>query len=188
MKNHKLFCQSSYDRYIDIFMKLWPRIKEKFPDATFDLAYGWDLFDNGYANNPERMAWKERMNKLMDTPGITNHGRVGQSKLHEIRSQCGIWSYPGYFPETNCIGALECQHDGLVPVTMNLAALGEMVKSGSIVDGDIYDEDVQNKWLEELFKYMSDEKLWEKERKKGIVWASQFGWTTIAGKWQELFT
>ncbi len=182
-RSHKLFWGSSYDRGINILLGLWPKIIEKFPDATLEICYGWDLFDKGYANNPERQNWKERMNELMTQKGITHHGRISKIELKKVRNQCGIWVYPTYFQEINCITALETQNDGLVPVTMNDFALKETVGSGSKVDGDIYDKETQDKWLSELFKYMGDEKLWEEESLKAKEYVKNYSWDVIASEW-----
>ena len=178
MNNHKLFYGSSYDRGLDILLKLWPKILEKYPDATLDICYGWDLFDKGYGNNPERMAWKERMNKQMEQKGITHHGRVGKDKLREIRGKCKIWAYPTYFTEILCITALEAQQDGLIPVTMTLGALNESVQSGYKVEGDIYEPEVQDKWLEALFKAMED-----KPNTEGKIFATNYSWDLVAERW-----
>jgi len=185
--NHKLFGGSSYDRYLDILLKLWPKVLEKFPDATLEVCYGWDLFDKGYANNPERMAWKDKLNKLMEQKGITHHGRVSKDKLREIRQACGIWVFPTYFAEINCITALDSQSDGLVPVTMNSFALKETVGAGSKVDGDIYDDEVQEAWLSELFNYMGDEKAWEAESVKAREFAKGYEWDLISKEWTNEF-
>lgn len=187
MKNHKLFYGSSYDRGLDMLLKFYPRILEKYPDVTLDICYGWDLFIKGYKDNPERMAWMDRMNELMKQKGITHHGRVGKEKLKEIRSKCGIWVYPTYFAEINCITALECERDGLVPVTMNSFALVETVGAGSKVDGDIYDKETQEKWIAELYTYMGDEKLWLKQSIKAKDFAAAFGWDAIAKQWEKYF-
>ena len=127
-RNHKLFYASSYDRGLDILLSIWPDIKEAVPDATLDVAYGWDLFDKATVNNKERQAWKKIQLERLKQPGIKEHGRVSKDKLEEIRQECGIWAYPTYFTEINCITALEAQNDGLVPVTMNLGALKETAK------------------------------------------------------------
>lgn len=58
---HKLFWGSSYDRGLDILLNMWPKIIEKYPDTLLVICYGWDMFIKGYANNPERMNWMERM-------------------------------------------------------------------------------------------------------------------------------
>jgi len=179
----RLFYGSSYDRGLDILLKLWPRILEKYPSATLQVCYGWDIFDRAFADNPERQAWKRKINDLMKQKGITHHGRLGKDELKKVRKSCHIWAYPTYFPEISCITALECQYDGVVPCVINYAALKETVQSGLKVDGDIYDRQTQDKWLEALFRLMSDNNLWEKERKKGIEFAKKFGWDNIANQW-----
>lgn len=183
MKNHKLFYGSSYDRGLDILLKLWPRIIEKFPDATLDVCYGWDLFIAGYKDNPERMSWMDRMNTLMKQPGITHHGRIGKAELKKIRQSCGIWAYPTYFQEINCITALDCQSDGLVPVTMNSFALKETVGSGAKIEGDIYDREVQEAWLTALFLFMQNETKWQEESEKAKEFVKGYSWGVISDKW-----
>jgi len=186
MRQHRLWYQSSYDRGVDVILKLWPKIKAKFPDATLDIAYGWNLFDGAFSNNPERMGWKKRVQELMKQDGITEHGRLGKTELTKLRKECGVWVYPTYFTEIHCIGALEAQKDGLVPVVVNLAALDETVGSGIKVDGDIYDPDVKEKWLEGLFKVMGDEKFWKEESKKGIEFAQSHTWLNVATQWSKI--
>lgn len=181
-RNHKLWWQSSYDRGLDILLKLWPRIKEKYPDAELTICYGWDLFIKGYSNNPERMSWLDRMNKLMEQDGITHLGRIGQDKMKELRKEHGIWPYCTYFTEISCIGALEAQKDGLIPVTMTLGALDETVQTGYKVEGDIYEPEVQDKWLEALFKAMED-----KPTDAGKKWSDKFTWDKIANLWLKEF-
>lgn len=187
MRQHKLFWGSSYDRGLQHLLKMWPAIRAAFTDATLDICYGWDLFIKGYANNPERMAWMDRINKQMEQPGITHHGRVGKKELWGIRSQCGIWAYPTDFFEINCITALESQNDGLVPVVMNFGALQETVQSGVKVDGDIYDEETQEAYLKVLLEMMADERRWKEESEKAKKAAKGYDWDTIARKWSEHF-
>lgn len=185
MKNHKLFYGSSYDRGLDILLKLWPRILEKHPDTTLDICYGWDLFILGYRDNPERMAWMERMNTLMKQKGITHHGRLGKRELTKVRKSCGIWVYPTYFAEINCITALECQHDGLVPVTINDFALSETVGSGYKISGDIYEKEVQEEFLAKLLEVMEDEEKYEEESKKAVTFSQGYSWDNIAKQWMD---
>lgn len=185
MKQHKLFYGSSYDRGLQHLLKMWPEIKAKYPDATLDICYGWDLFDKGYADNPERTAWKERINEMMGQDGITHHGRVSKDELALIRSQCGIWAYPTHFGETNCITALDCQSSGCVPCVINYAGLQSTVKSGIAINGDIYDEETYQAYLTALLDLMGDEKKWKEEQAKGIEFAKRFTWDQIADQWLE---
>lgn len=186
-KQHTLFWGSSYDRGLDILLKLWPLILEKYPDATLHVCYGWDLFIKGYSNNPERMNWMQRMNEEMKQQGIIHHGRVSKKELEEIRNICGIWAYPTYFPEINCITALECQRNGVVPVVMDYAALIETVQSGVKVSGDIYDKKVQENYLKTLLELMGDEKKWVEEAKKGREFTYKISWDQVSKDWSKHF-
>lgn len=183
MRNQKLIWQSSYDRGLQHLLKIWPEILEKFPDATLDIFYGWETFDKYYYNNAERMAWKQKIVQQMGQRGIHHHGRVGQKTLREYHKKCGILAYPTHFEETFCIGAVECQAAGCVPVTMNLAALKETVGCGLKIDGDIFDPKVRKNYLNGLLTMMGDYNLWEQESKKGIEFAKEYSWSKIAKKW-----
>jgi hypothetical protein len=136
-KHHKLFWGSSYDRGLQYLLFMWSDIKKKFPDTELHICYGWELYDIGARGNPERQEWKRSVEQLMGQDGIYHHGRVGKQELADIRKECGIWAYTTEFKEINCITALDCASDGVVPVTMDYAALKETVKYGIKVKGDI---------------------------------------------------
>jgi len=184
---HKLGYFSSYDRGLIWLLKLWPAIKEKYPDTTLEICYGWNLFDKAYSNNSERMAWKSKMVKLMEQDGITDHGRVSKQELNDITSQCTIWAYCTDFDEINCITALNCQSLGCVPCVINKAALKETVGSGVKVEGDIYDPDVKEEYLNQLLALMGDEKRWAEESEKGRHFAKDYSWEKIAKEWKSVF-
>lgn len=187
MIQHKLFWGSSYDRGLQHLLGMWPQIKEKYPDAELHVCYGWNTFLDFYKDNPERMGWKERIDKMMDKPGVIHHGRLSKEELRKVREECGIWAYPTHFTEINCMTALECQKDGCVPVTMKLAALEETVQSGVKIDGDIYDDETKEAYLTALLDMMGDEKKWKVEQGKGKKFVEQFTWDKVASKWQDEF-
>lgn len=187
MKSHKLFWGSSYDRGLDVLLYFWGDLKKKVPDAELHICYGWDLYDIAAAGNPERIQWKAAVEGMMQQDGIHHHGRVGKKELQMFRQQCGIWAYPTYFQEINCITALECQNDGLVPVTMNLAALAETAKHGILIDGDIKDLAVVQNYFNELIALMDDKDRWKRMSHKCEKFARKFDWYTIAQRWIEEF-
>lgn len=166
---------------------MWPKIREAYSDARLHICYGWNLFLSVYANNPERMAWKERMDQLMDQPGIFHHGRLSKGELNGVTAKCGIWAYPTDFDEINCITALNCQNLGCVPCVINKAALKETVGSGVKVEGDIWDPETRQKYLQELLALMGDEKRWLAEQEKGRDFAKQYAWSSIARQWVKVF-
>ena len=187
IRQHTLFWGSAYDRGLDILLEMWVKVKEKFPDAELHIAYGWYVFNICNRNDPKKMSWKQHVEKLMEQPGIIHHGRVGQNELKDIRELCGIWSYPTTFRETFCITALEVQASGVVPCVMDIGALRETCKSGTIISGNIYDKAIQEKYLKALFNLMSNEETWKTEQKKGIVFAQKMSWANVAKQWEDEF-
>jgi glycosyltransferase involved in cell wall biosynthesis len=166
---------------------MWPDIKMKYPDAELHICYGWNLFDVANSHNPERMAWKKSVETLMQQPGIVHHGRIGKEELAQVRQSCGIWSYPTDFKEISCINALDCAKDGVVPVVIGLAALKETAKEGIVVEGDIKNEKIQQKYLKELLDLMGDKKRWDKFSRECKKFIGNISWDTISDKWLDYF-
>lgn len=186
-RQHKLLWSSSYDRGLNVLLDLWPDIKAKYPDATLDCAYGWNLYDTITVGNAERTQWKAKMVELMKQEGITEHGRIGKKELQKLRQECGILAYSSDFTEIFCISAMEAQLDGCVPITPDLAALGEYTTGRVIVKGDIYNPMVKKEYLKELLALMGDEERWLKLQKEGIEYAKNFTWDKMASEWVKDF-
>jgi len=184
----KVIYTSSYDRGLEHLLKIWPDVVEAAPDAELHIYYGWFLFKKFYGDNPERMAWMDNMNKMMEHKGITHHGRVSQPEILERMSECGIWAYPTHFGEISCITAMKAQAVGCIPVVVPYAALETTVQYGIKVEGDIYDPAVKKKFTEELISLLKDEKRQEKIRKEMMPWSKEwFTWKRVAQQWSDLF-
>jgi len=189
---HKCIWTSSYDRGLEFLLKMWPEVLSEVPDATLEIFYGWNLFESFYRSNPERMAWKDKIDKLMKQKGITHHGRVGQEEVLEWTFKSGIWAYPTWFGEINCITAQKCQAAGAVPVTCDYAALGETVQYGIKVHNptgeDMYDPEKQKEFRIALVGALKDTKWQEDIRPEMMKWAREkFTWENTAKQWDEEF-
>ncbi len=185
---HRIIYGSSYDRGLSHLLEIWSQIKKEVPDAQLHIFYGWDLFDKGYAGNPERMDWKDRMNKLMEQKGITHLGRIGHAELQKEFDTAGVWAYPCHFGEISCITAMRAQIGGAIPVVVNYAALKETVHYGVKVEGDIYEPEVKEDFKNQLVALLKDEKKQEEIRKEMMPWAQkEFGWSKVALQWDAEF-
>ena len=189
MRNPKLIVYgSSYDRGLEWLLKMWPGVKKEVPEAKLRIFYGWQLFDIGYRDNPERMAWREKMNKLMEQDGITHLGRISHDALQKEFENAGVWAYPTHFGEINCITAMKAQAWGAVPCVINYAALTETVQFGEKVEGDIYDQETKDAFLKALVGLLNDPERQEKIRGEMMSWAREkFGWDKVALQWSEEF-
>lgn len=189
MRNNKwVIWQSSYDRGLSHLLEIWDDVVKEVPDAQLHIFYGWTLFERFYKDNPERMAWKAEMDRMMDKPSIVHHGRVPQKEMQSWIERCGIWAFPCHFYEISCISAMRSQIGGAIPVCTDFAALESTVQYGVKVSGDIYDPEVLEKFKQELIAMLKDENKQEEIRKEMIPWAKQmFTWTRVGEQWSNLF-
>lgn len=185
---HLVVYGSSYDRGLEHLLKMWSEIKKAVPDARLRIFYGWNLFDVGYHDNPERMAWKEKINKLMEQDGITHLGRIGHGAVQKEFEMAGVWAYPAHFAEISCITAMKAQAYGTVPCVIDYAALKETVQYGVKVKGDIYDQETKDLYRNSLIALLNDPKYQDEVRKEMIPWAQEkFEWKNIATQWDAEF-
>jgi 2-polyprenyl-3-methyl-5-hydroxy-6-metoxy-1,4-benzoquinol methylase len=189
MRNTKLCIYgSSYDRGLEHLLNIWGDVKKEVPDAELHIFYGWGLFHKFYADNPERMAWMEKMNQLMTQPGITHLGRISHEAVKQEMENAGIWAYPTHFGEISCITAMKAQAWGAVPIVINYAALVETVQFGIKIDGDIYDPETKETYKKALIEMLNHPEKQEEIRQVMMPWAQQrFTWANVAKQWSEEF-
>lgn len=177
---------SANERGLRILLDIWPNIRQAVPNATLDVYYGWHSFDAVNRDNPERMAWKatmvQRMKKL---PGVTERGRIGQDDLNKEIFKSGIWAYPSFFPEVNCITAQKAQAGGAWPVTSTFAALDDVVLHGDKIEmGKFESEDIET-YKGALIHRLKNPPT-EKERQNMMLVARRaFDWSNTAKQWDE---
>jgi len=184
-KNEKtkdnLVWTSSYDRGLEYLLEMWPYVRENVPDATLDVAYGWNLFDvSPRGGTEEGQQWKEKMVKLLDQDGVKEHGRLNSEEVAKLYNKADVWAYPTDFPEIDCITATKAMAAGCVPITTDYAVMKER-NQGIIVEGSIHDN--KDKFANKLVSLLNDEKKKEQIRSKLDV--SQFDWDIIARRWAD---
>jgi glycosyltransferase involved in cell wall biosynthesis/tetratricopeptide (TPR) repeat protein len=178
---------SSPDRGLDVILEhIWPKVVEAVPEAELHIYYGWDAFDEALSRFPHLQAFKTKLaTALLNSKNVVQHGRVDQDQLAQEMSRSSIWLYPTYFHETYCITAVEAQLAGLVPITSNLAALAETVKSGIKIDGDVNDPEIQQAYTDaviHMLKQSEDVDLRARIASK----APAQSWSEAAKKWIHL--
>lgn len=184
---HRVVYGSSYDRGLEHLLKMWPDIRKEVPDAELRVFYGWNMFDKVMSNNPERMAWKEKMNQLMTQPGITHLGRISHGACAVEFESAGIWAYPAHFGEISCITAMRAQACGAEPVCTDYAALDETVKYGSKIKGDIYEPEVREAFKKVLI-FALNNPMSDDIRSEMMDWAkNHYTWERVAKQWDEEF-
>ena len=151
---NKIIWSSSYDRGLQQALEIgYPIIKKSIPDVEFHIAYGWNLFETVHKQNPERMAWKKKMDGLMQQEGIVHHGRMSQKDLLALKAECKAHFYPSTFEEIDCIGVRESAAVECVPFTTDYAALKDRPYCVT-QEGNPFNKRTQEKVAENLAGYL----------------------------------
>ncbi len=181
---YRFIYSSTPNRGLDIILEyIWDDIKKELPEAELHTYYGFNTFYELEKHNPERMAWMKKMEKLMEKPGVVNHGRVSQKELSKDILKSSYWLYPTYFPEIHCITACEMQAGGVIPITSGYAALEETVRNGITVEGDVYDPEYHKKYVKEVVKQVKKDN--SELINKAIKEAAEFDWDNVADQWND---
>lgn len=179
-KRKNSFIYSSYpNRGLLQLLRMWPRIKSEFPDATLDVFS--DI--NGKWVNEVASAEMEAIRILLrrGLDGVNVRGWVSKQELADAWATADIWFYPATFKETFCLTALEAAASGTLAVTSFLAALEETVGDrGILIPGDASTTEWHDKALSDLFAVMKDI-----DRKNNLIaanmaWADSMSWKSRA--------
>lgn len=182
---HRCIYMSANERGLRILYDIWPEVKKAVPDATLDVYYGWHSFDAVNRDNPERMAWKASMQlKAKELDGVTERGRIGQDDLNKEIFKSGIFAYPCFFPEVNCISAQKAMAAGAIPVTSDFAALRDLIQYGEQVPMNTFSGEDIDRYKERLIYWLQHPQKQAVERKDMMKWARDiFAWSRTAEKW-----
>lgn len=136
----KFVFASSPDRGITTAIRIFEKIRERRPEATLDLYYGFTPtalkrfanYEYGYIADLDCSTnfydYMEYVWQCIDaTPGVTHKGRVSFEAMAEAQKTAGVWLYPTRFSEISCMAAMEAQAAGCLVATTDAAALAETV-------------------------------------------------------------
>jgi len=181
----KLIWSSSLDRGIENLLYLYPFIKDRYPDTTLDIFYGFGM----WFNEGERKKFKDEvMATIAKLPGVTFHGKVSQKVLHAAQMQADVWAYPTAFHETFCITAVENMLAKNLIVCSHRAGLIDTVGDrGILIPGEASSKEYRDLFLKSLFETWEDKEKLNALIEKAYQWALQQTWTNRAKEWLDIF-
>lgn len=187
-KPFKIMYASAPNRGLKCLLEMWPKIKERVPEAELYWAYGWKTHDLASVNNPLMRRFKEEVVALLKQPGVYELGRIGHQELAKHMAEASVWAYPTEFPEVFCITAVKMQASGAIPVHTGVAAIGEkyICPFGTNLDiKDIYtNPEAQNRFIEVLIDTLNNPQPREEMKK----WAKEtWSWENTAKNWIKEF-
>jgi len=184
---HRVIYMSANERGLRILIDIWKDVLEAVPGAILTPYYGWQSFDAVNRDNPERMAWKATLLARMRELGIPASTRLGHDDLNKEMFKSGVWAYPCFFPEVNCITAQKAMASGAWPVTSNFAALRDVVKYGDVIDMDDFTEEDIETYKQALILRLQNPPT-ETERTEMMEWARKtYDWKNTAQQWHKEF-
>lgn len=185
------FIYSSFaNRGLLVLLEMWPKIYQRYPDATLDIFC--DL-DNKWVNDFHGQQIKlikqifQKYNVYNNGLGIKYHGWVDKKTLANAWKKAQYWFYPCIFMETFCLTALEAAMSKTLAITNDLAALQTTVGNrGIVITGNPLEEKWREEALNEIFKVMDkggDNDLVN----KNYEWASGLPWQKRAETFLEQY-
>ena len=186
---HRLIYAQSPDRGLDVLLRLFPQVRQRYPDATLEVFYGFDLLDR-----TGKRDFRRNIEEAARQPGVTLHGRVDQDRLAEEYLKADALVYPGVQPngkpfyETYGISIVEAQAAGCVPITPDWGALLEVNQYGTVLtDNDFLTTQPSDLvFLSSLFHLWSGEGTalnTEPDREAMMRWARQQTWGKVIDNW-----
>lgn len=193
----KIIFTSSGDRGLLGSLRIWARIYNEFPNASFHWFYGFTPLYISRANDVEyqyfwdegcerhMLDYSEECFRLTDRiPRTFNRGRISPKDLVKEFQTASIWLYPTGFHEISCMGAMESQAAGCVPVCSNTGALKETVFWNDY-QHDYRDSDAFVRSIRDVFKRGTD--LNDKRAQASAEALNRFDIHALADEWLSHF-
>lgn len=153
---------SSPDRGLDVLLELWPRVRERVPDATLQCTYV-AVYDRVAEQDPRVAEHREKIRALCDQAGVERLEPQSQPALARLMCDSRVWCHPSYvtlagepFHETSCIGATEAQAAGCHVVASDWGALRETVRYGRLVNGGALSEEWKRAFVDHIVEGLTD--------------------------------
>ena len=182
----KLVYTSTPFRGLDVLLDIFPKIRQRVPDAQLDVYSSMQVY--GISSAEDEAAYGHIYRKS-DQPGVTLKGSVPQGDLAKALLESGIMAYPNHFAETSCIAVMEALAAGIPVVTTSLGALVETASAGGVlIDGDPRTEAYQDCFVEELCHILEDAPRWKELSRQARTHIYENNrWEIIAKEWEAEF-
>jgi GR25 family glycosyltransferase involved in LPS biosynthesis len=160
---------SCTERGLGRLLVLWPKIIEKWPNATLKIS-SYNVFPKD--ENETKM-----LEIIKQYPSIEHLGRLGRSELYKLMAKSEYWLYPSYWPETSCITALEMLRSEVICVYYPVAGLTNTMDEYGI-------QIKENEELDVLFSITENQK--DILRFNGRKYAESCSWGNRVNVWSNM--
>jgi len=178
-KKNQFYYSSTPYRGLEQLLEVFPKIKEKVPDATLKVCSSLKVYGDPAGDK----AYDKLYKKCKETPGVEYIGSVKQQELAQIAMESYLMLYPSIFAETACIGVMEAQTAGTPVISNELGALKEMVRGGLKIYGNPKTKEWQERFVYEVVKVCQKDDMWKELHDTCLK--QDFSWDKTVKKWKE---
>jgi len=129
---HRIIHISRPERGLRPILQMWPKLREKYPQATLQVCRYSSMYDRGAGSWSEVCESFDRGLKMVNDQvgGIEYLGELNKPQLYQAIADAAVMWYPGVstFAETSCIAAIEAQACGTPFVGSLKGALPETAR------------------------------------------------------------
>jgi len=104
---------------------VWPRVKEKLPDARLTVIGGHYKLGAAFAHDDEESEFMKIAGPYLEDPTITFTGIIKQDQVAALSAKANYFIYPTALPETYSISAVESMYANTPLLTCRFGALEE---------------------------------------------------------------
>ena len=155
-----IYCSTPF-RGLDVLLKAWISIVEKYPDATLHIfssmaIYGAEELDDLHFGKMFRDMKGGRFKNLIF------HGSVIQEEMLKVMNESFMLLYPNTYPETYCNVIMEARSCRTPFITTDLGSLKETGgHAGCFISGNARSPEYLKKFLETLDFIIADPKFYQ---------------------------
>ena len=197
--NHFVFNASATKGMLPLVNDVWPRIKEKLPNARLTIIGGHYIFKENATPDAQESVVAQLVNRqdLRDLD-VKFTGVITQHEVAKILANAWMMLYPGAFPETFGISSLESLLYKTPLMTTRFGALEETaidlacyhidyaIEPNSLFPHINKETQVQ-KFVEAFFAAYSIPYLHQQKQNYCDVVKDVAGWDTVALQWKQFF-
>lgn len=180
-----IYCASP-DRGLHHLLRVWPRVRERIPDAELHLYYSFGGFERVKWQMNEYAATWWYVKTHIEQPGVYNHGAVGKRVLAREQMKASLMVYPSDLfvdGETFANSVLECMAAGVPCLISDATCLPEVHGEAAAILPRPIDDD---QWVDSIVKLLTDEEQRRGYIKKGLKLARKRTWHRAAKAWGKL--
>lgn len=182
--NRIIYCASP-DRGLHHLLRMWPKIRERIPNAELHVYYSFGGFERSKWRMDAYAATWWYVKTHLGQPGVFNHGPVGKQTLAREQMKASLMVYPSDLfvdGETFCTVILECMAAGTPTLISDATALpGVYGDAAAILPRPIEDD----QWIEAIVKLLTDEEVRRKYIERGKKFASLHSWERVVMAWDK---